>query len=264
MYLCPLCQQPLSISERQYRCSNQHSFDLAREGYVNLLPVQQKKSKQPGDNEQMMQARRLFLQAGWYNPLVEQITEQLTHRTNGYLLDLGCGEGYYSGQLHQKLADVTQYGIDISKVAIRSAAKAYPDIQFAVASSYQLPFAANSFDQLLRIYAPSLDSEIARVLKAGGHILSVSPAPEHLLQIKAAIYPQVRYHSEEIININGLVHRQRQRLSFDLSLPSADLINLITMVPLGWKFSTEKLAAFVDTAPTIRCDFYLDTYQKPL
>jgi 23S rRNA (guanine745-N1)-methyltransferase len=262
MYLCPLCQSPLIQEAQQYRCAQRHSFDLAREGYVNLLPVQQKKSKDPGDNQLMMQARRQFLQAGWYQPVVHSLIGQLQKLQLNTLLDLGCGEGYYSGQLQQAMPELALDGVDISKAAIKAAAKQYPGIRFVVASSYQLPFAAGSFDAILRIYAPSLDSELCRVLSAGGYLLSVSPAPEHLHQIKAAIYPQVRLHSNEIIEITGMQHQQRQRLSFQLQLPADDLRALVTMVPLGWKFNPESLAAFIASKPIMQCDFYLDLYQK--
>ncbi len=93
MYICPLCQAPLLQQAQQFRCPQRHSFDLAREGYVNLLPVQQKKSKDPGDNQLMMQARRQFLQAGWYQPVVTALLEQLSALAVSELLDLGCGEG---------------------------------------------------------------------------------------------------------------------------------------------------------------------------
>lgn len=262
MYLCPLCQQPLTLTQRQYRCPSNHSFDLAREGYVNLLPVQHKKSKDPGDNQQMMLARRQFLQAGWYQPLVTAVIQHLQHYAGSRLLDLGCGEGYYSGQIQHQLPQLEQVGIDISKAAIRAAAKQYPAINFAVASSYQLPFADGYFDSILRIYAPSLDSELQRVLKPGGYLLSVSPAPEHLMQIKAAIYPEVRYHSTDIVPIAGFTHCLRQQLSFTLRLPAAALRELVTMVPLGWKFSPLQLTDFVNTEPDIHCDFYLDCYQN--
>lgn len=263
MYLCPLCQQSLQLTAAQYQCSNRHSFDLAKEGYVNLLPVQQKKSKDPGDNQQMMQARRAFLQAGWYAPLATQVIHMLKPLKIKRLLDLGCGEGYYSGVLQQQFSDTEQHGIDISKVAIRYAAKHYPSIHFAVASAYQLPFAAEYFDAVMRIYAPSLASELQRVVQNAGYLLTVTPAPAHLVQIKQAIYPTVRLHSDEQAVLPGFKHLERQQLSFTLNNLSPDaLAQLITMVPLGWKFSEEAQAAFVQSRPAIQCDFYLDLYQK--
>lgn len=265
MYLCPLCQLPLALTERQYQCANKHSFDRAKEGYVNLLPVQQKKSLDPGDNSEMMQARRAFLQAGWYARVAEQAAAFLSPLQPQQLLDLGCGEGYYSGILQQQLAPQQLHGIDISKAAIRFAAKHYPQAHFAVASAYQLPFATEQFDAIVRIYAPSLLSELQRVLKVGGYLLTVTPAPEHLLQIKQALYDDVKLHSSEIAELMGFEHLQRQQLSFTLSaLTAADLNHLITMVPLGWKFNEETRAHFIKSKPAIQCDFYFDLYQKRL
>ena len=261
-YICPLCALPLTLTQRTWGCPQAHKFDMAKEGYVNLLPVQKKNSKDPGDNQLMMQARRQFLQAGWYQPVVNALLEQLAVLPVTRLLDLGCGEGYYSGQIQQARPELQLYGVDISKAAIKAAARQYPAIRFAVASSYQLPFAAAGFDAILRVYAPSLDAELCRVLADGGVLLSVSPAPEHLQQIKAALYPQVRLHSDDIIAISGLKHIKRQRLNFQLQLPADDLRALITMVPLGWKFNPETLAAFIAAKPAVQCDFYLDLYQK--
>lgn len=265
MYLCPLCQLPLTLNQRQYQCTNKHSFDLAKEGYVNLLPVQQKKSLDPGDNSEMMQARRAFLQAGWYAEVAEQAATMLSAYKPQQLLDLGCGEGYYSGLLQQQLAPQQLHGIDISKAAIRFAAKHYPKAHFAVASAYQLPFAAEQFDAIARIYAPSLLSELQRVLKVGGYLLTVTPAPAHLLQIKQALYSEVKLHSSDIAQLAGFQHMQRQQLSFTLAQLSAeDLTHLITMVPLGWKFNGETRANFINSQPMIQCDFYFDLYQKTI
>lgn len=263
MYLCPLCQLPLTLNQRQYQCTNKHSFDLAKEGYVNLLPVQQKKSLDPGDNTEMMQARRAFLQAGWYQRVAQQAVAMLSAVKPQQLLDLGCGEGYYSGILQQQVAPQQLHGIDISKAAIRFAAKHYPKAHFAVASAYQLPFADGQFDAIVRIYAPSLLVELQRVLKVGGHLLTVTPAPEHLLQIKQALYSEVKQHSSELTELAGFQHLQRQRLCFTLDkLTAEDLLHLITMVPLGWKFNAETRARFISSQPAIQCDFYFDLYQR--
>lgn len=263
MYLCPLCQLPLALIQRQYQCSNKHSFDLAKEGYVNLLPVQQKKSLDPGDNSAMMQARRAFLQAGWYASVARQAAAMLSAVKPQQLLDLGCGEGYYSGILQQQLSLQQLHGIDISKAAIRFAAKHYPKGHFAVASAYQLPFAADQFDAIVRIYAPSLLNELQRVLKVGGYLLTVTPAPEHLLQIKQALYNEVKLHRSDIAELAGFQHLQRQQLSFTLDQLSAeDLMHLITMVPLGWKFSEETRTNFINSKPAIQCDFYFDLYTR--
>ncbi|GAB58364.1 23S rRNA (guanine(745)-N(1))-methyltransferase [Rheinheimera nanhaiensis] len=263
MYLCPLCQQPLSQNAKQYQCSNRHSFDIAREGYVNLLPVQQKNSKDPGDNKEMMQARRQFLHAGWYAPLAQAVATTLSEVAPQRLLDLGCGEGYYTGIIKQQLADTAVWGLDISKSAIKFAAKAQPNIAFNVASAYQLPFAANSFDAIVRIYAPSKAQELKRVLSTGGHLLTVTPGPQHLVQIKQAVYEQVRLHDDAMVSLDGFVHLKRQQLKFELNFSrSEDVLALVQMVPLAWKFTAEQKQQFADSLPAISVDFLLDLYQR--
>lgn len=263
MYLCPLCQLPLHLSAKQYQCTNRHSFDIAREGYVNLLPVQQKNSKDPGDNKDMMQARREFLQAGWYAPMAGAVTETLTSLAPATVLDLGCGEGYYTAQLKQAVPDAQVFGVDISKAAIKFAAKANRDIQFSVASAYQLPFADNSFDAIVRIYAPSKPEELLRLLTPQGYLITVSPGPQHLLEIKQAVYEKVQLHSDAIAAVPGLTHLRRQRLQFTLNFKKADDVSaLVQMVPLAWKFSAEQKQQFAATLPAISADFLVDVYQK--
>lgn len=262
MYQCPLCHSLLTVSSKQYRCQQNHSFDIAKEGYVNLLPVQQKNSKAPGDNKAMIQARRDFLHAGWYQPLADAVLKILQPLGLQQLLDLGCGEGYYSGQIQQALPDCQLYGIDISKNAVRLAAKANKQIQFSVASAYKLPFVDNAFAGIVRIYAPSAADELSRVLKPGGYLLTVTPGPEHLFEVKQAVYAQPRLHDDAIASIAGFNHLQRQKLSFSLHFSqAADVLALIQMVPLAWKFSAELKQQFAEQTRSIKIDFLLDLYQ---
>ena len=115
-YSCPLCHAPLSRSDNHYSCPQRHQFDLAKEGYVNLLPVQFKRSRDPGDSAEMMQARRAFLDAGHYRPLRDAIAERLRHYAPTDLLDIGCGEGYYT---HAFAAIASRsWGLDLSLIHI--------------------------------------------------------------------------------------------------------------------------------------------------
>lgn len=263
MYICPLCRQPLQLTGRQYSCASGHSFDLAKEGYVNLLPVQQKNSKDPGDNKLMIEARRAFLQSAAYQPLSDAVNKLVLQANPAKVLDLGCGEGYYSGRLQQALSPAAGLcGIDISKAAIKYAARHYPAIRFAVASAYQLPFADNSFDSVIRIYAPSDNTELQRVIKPQGQLISVNPGPNHLVEMKQAVYREVKLHSDLIKEEPGLVHTQRQQLSYRLAITEPQqLDNLLQMVPLAWKFSSETRQAFVAATQSISIDFMLDVYQ---
>ena len=126
-FSCPLCHAPLTHSDKSYTCPQGHQFDMAKEGYVNLLPVQHKRSRDPGDSAEMMQARRAFLDAGHYLPLRETVAQMLNDILPGsatVMLDIGCGEGYYTARFAQIAREkgALTFGLDVSKVAIRAAA----------------------------------------------------------------------------------------------------------------------------------------------
>jgi 23S rRNA (guanine745-N1)-methyltransferase len=244
-YQCPLCQLPLHFSPTQWRCDNNHQFDCAKEGYVNLMPVQHKRSKQPGDSAEMMQARRAFLDAGYYQPLQQRVTA-LLHETlpegSQALLDIGCGEGYYTAEVAAQLAQgrqITVYGLDVAKVAIRYAAKCYPEVSFCVASSHRLPFADASLDAVLRIYAPCKAEELVRVVKAGGVVVTVSPGPRHLYQLKEQVYQQVQLHDDGEEHLAGFDCELVEQLAYPMTLPGEQAANLLQMTPFSWRASED-------------------------
>ncbi|KGY12887.1 23S rRNA methyltransferase [Vibrio tubiashii] len=269
-YTCPLCHQSLSLSERTYRCQNNHSFDLAKEGYINLMPVQHKRSKDPGDNKEMMQARRRFLEKDYYQALkqyVAKLCSETLRDTQHRLLDIGCGEGYYTTEvatsLNNQYADAKTFGLDISKVAIRYAAKRYPNCLFSVASSHRLPFDEKSLDAVLRIYAPCKAEELSRVVTDQGVVITVTPAARHLYQLREEIYPDVRLHSEEAEPIEGFVLEKQEKLSYMMKLSDGDAHDLLQMTPFAWKASNE-LRERLKSATLFECeaDFMIRVYRK--
>ncbi len=162
-YICPVCQVPLTqhLPSKGYYCKNKHHFDLAKEGYLNLLPAQHKKSKEPGDSRAMMRARRNFLEDGFYQPMAKAVVSMIEkHKTKGLMriLDMGCGEGYYCRQIEALslggINDFDLHGIDIAKNAILAAAKKQENARFIVASNKRLPYANDYFNLVMRIYAP--------------------------------------------------------------------------------------------------------------
>lgn len=267
-YQCPLCHQSLTQVDRTFKCENNHQFDLAKEGYVNLMPAHHKRSKDPGDNKEMMQARRRFLEGDHYNPMrqaVVALCENVLPVEKPNLLDIGCGEGYYTNEIALKLAqrDPSIYGLDISKVAIRYAAKRYPAVNFSVASSHRLPFANNSLDAVLRIYAPCKAEELQRTLKEQGVVITVTPAGRHLYQLRDAIYDGVRLHDETPETIEGFTLESQQHLNYMMELSGSDAFDLLQMTPFAWK-ATESFKQELMQSDSYRCeaDFMLRVYRK--
>ena len=263
-YLCPLCQQALSLIGKTYSCSNKHSFDQAKQGYVNLLPVQFKHSKAPGDNKSMVLARRSFLDKGFYQPLVDKMLAlyQEYGQLNAPLLDAGCGEGFYSHQ--HKMASNQVYGVDIAKETIKIAAKRYQSCHFSVGTLSKLSFSDNFFAWLTSVYAPILATEFTRILKHGGYLLTVTPAQQHLYELKQLIYRQANEHDISKSEINGLKLVTEERLSYTMNFDNSDdVLNLLAMTPFAFKASTDVIEQLKNT-PTFNCqaDFILRLYQK--
>ena len=245
-FICPLCRRPLTPGEKIWRCEKSHSFDVAREGYVNLLPVQHKKSRDPGDDAQMVIARREFLQAGHYQPLRDAILKLLTSLQISSLLDIGCGEGYYTSALTEVAASVT--GLDIARSAIRLAAKRHADVTWLVGSGALLPLADASVDLVSNLFTQLHVDEIRRALKLGGYALVVTPAAEHLWSVREQLFDQVRAHdpSKFLTNFEaGFELQSQQQLHFDLNLTAQDMQRLLQMTPYAWTAPPERRAALI-------------------
>ena len=179
LFVCPLCGGALTRREGSYLCPAGHCFDIAREGYTYLLPVNRKHSKTPGDDKAMAAARHTFLEKGYYAPLCEELCQLAVELTGDApaVLDNGCGEGYYTAGIYRALCEAgktpVMAGIDISKPILRLAAKREKNVQFAVASSYRLPAADGSVDLLINCFSPLAIEEFRRVLRPGGHFRDV-------------------------------------------------------------------------------------------
>jgi 23S rRNA (guanine745-N1)-methyltransferase len=270
-YQCPLCFLPLALTNRSFRCENNHQFDLAKEGYVNLMPAHHKRSKDPGDNKEMTQARRRFLEANHYQPMCDQVAktcvEWVKDKHNVQILDIGCGEGYYTEHIAKELSEAKiksdVFGLDISKVAIRYAAKRYPNCQFSVASSHRLPFADHSLDAMVRIYAPCKAIEMQRVLKENGVLITVTPASRHLYQLREEIYEQVRLHTEEPEILEGFTLESQNKLSYEMTLTGSQANDLLQMTPFAWKASPELKARLIAAEHYLcEADFMVSIYRK--
>lgn len=249
---CPLCGTRLAHSGNTLVCTHTHSFDIAREGYVNLL-----RKKMSGDTKEMLMARRQFLERGHYQPLSDTVNELVyTHLRSeveareGNILDAGCGEGYYLGRLQGYLAQreppvAGQYiGIDLSKEAVKLAAKRYRQASFVVANlKERLALGDGALDVLLNIFAPRNAVEYARVLAPGGLLLIVIPGPQHLLQLREALHllnmeEQKQQHVEAQFGEMFTLLTSRQ-VSYTLHLQPEDTVQAVMMTPNYWHLSTE-------------------------
>lgn len=241
MLMCPVCREQLTLNERTWRCENAHSFDLAKQGYVNLHVVQHKHSKTPGDTVESVTARRDFLSKGHYAPLkneVENILKKLNQKT---LLDIGCGEGYYTDAMQQHVENCI--GVDIAKTAVQRAAKLNRQITWVVGTGAILPVQDKSIGICTSLFSPIPQQEILRVLKKDGFCLVVTPAPQHLYAMREALFDQVNLHEpnkfvQQLQDHFTLV--EQKQIEAPLKLSSEDLKNLIAMTPYAYKAKPEK------------------------
>lgn len=270
LFRCPLCQIPLERAGSAYRCSGGHSFDIAREGYVHLLPPNQKHSALPGDDRGMVKARREFLSKGYYQPLLNTICIQILTFSGEapVILDAGCGEGWYTAGVHEALRTAGKRprmaGTDISKFALRAAAKRQGEIEFAVASSYRLPLQSESADILLDCFSPLALEEFHRVLKPGGYFLYVVPGPRHLWELKELLYGRPYPNEEKETPYAGFTYQRIIPLDETIALSCReDIQNLFQMTPYFWKTprsGTERLAALERL--DIQMSFRVHVFQK--
>lgn len=243
-------------------CENRHQFDFAKEGYVNLLLVQNKKSKQPGDNLDMVQARRAFFSTDHYHFLRQEIANLISLSSPQTLLDLGCGEGFYTHLFANELPECDVYGLDISKSAVKYAAKRYKEANFSVASAKQAPFADESMDCVVTVFAPVFEQELQRLVRSTGKVILVNPGPKHLFELKSLIYPEVNLHTHPDTPA-GFKLVKHHELKKRIEIKTEIIEHLIQMTPFAWKFKESHYDALEQKqSHTITLSFYLSEYHK--
>ena len=230
--VCPICGEVLHRQDRQYVCANRHSFDIARQGYVNLLTVQQKHSLTPGDTREQVLSRRSFLEAGFYAPIADAlIAAARKYGISGEILDVGCGEGYYASRLSAALG-MELTGLDISKEAVRCAAAKYKDALWLTATAAHIPVADHSAALLTSLFALTVESEFRRVLKPGGLYFQVLAAQDHLLGLKGIIYDQLKFKEKDSVpDLPGFTRLESIPIRFSFTLEGEQIQNLFSMTP---------------------------------
>lgn len=245
-FICPVCNSPLSVCEKAYKCKNGHNFDIAKSGYVNLLLSQKSKDKRHGDDKVMVNSRREFLDKGYYKHLLNGIITNVSKycTKDSSILDAGCGEGWYTVNLYENLCAVNSapdiLAVDISKSALDGFAKRNKNIQRAVASVYSLPVQENSCDIVLNVFAPIAEKEFHRVLKKGGILICVIALKEHLYSLKTAVYNSPRKNEIGDLNLNGFDLISKTDIYKEITITSnEDIKTLFKMTPYYYKTSKE-------------------------
>ncbi len=236
---CPICSAPLTRGERAYTCPNGHCYDIAKEGYVNLLPANRKHARDPGDDKEMVAARTRFLDGGHYALLRDTLCEMIVACAPHALLDSGCGEGYYAAgvcaALRQRIPDIRAAGVDLSRPALKKAARRDKGIEFAVASVYHLPIADRAADLLLNCFSPLALDEFRRVLRPGGTCLYVVPGARHLWEMKQVLYDEPYQNPQEESPYEGFAYEDIVSVEFSMALDAPALRDLFHMTPYCWK-----------------------------
>ncbi len=240
MLLCPICGGSLEQQDRTFICPNRHSFDIARQGYVNLLPVQQKRSLQPGDTKEQVLSRRAFLDGGFYAPIANALCElAVSHGCTGPILDAGCGEGYYSTRLAEAL-QAELIGLDISKEAVRCAAARHKGNRWLCASAAHLPVPDSSIGLVTSLFALTVPEEFSRVLRPDGAFIQVLAAEDHLLGLKSIIYPQLTHKPKQTVpEVPGFRLLESRSVRFPFTAEGAQVQNLLSMTPHVYRISKD-------------------------
>ncbi len=263
---CPHCDAPLIKNDKYYACANRHQFDKARQGYVNLLVVNQKKTANPGDNKEMIQSRLAFLNKDFYLGIATAL-QGLISSQSLRILDSGCGEGYYLRSLSEKFPHHDYYGVDISKEAIKYAASASKNISWFVGSVVRLPFFAQSLDVVTAIFAPHDFKEFHRVLNEQGRLILCAPEHNHLIELRNSLFDTVTFKVQD-----KMLDLANEHFELDQTVPvqyqcelttKEDIRHLLTMTPFYFKSSKEQQdKVFALDALTVTVDVKFWVFSK--
>jgi len=270
-FRCPVCRQPLATADAGLSCANGHHVDRAREGYVNLLPAGGRRPA--GDDAAAVRARRALLDRGHYAPVARAVAAAVvaatpaasapgTPASPGAVLDAGCGEGTYLAAV-TAATGAAGWGVDVSKPAVRLAARRHREHRYAVASSLDLPFEDAVFDAVVSVFAPRAFAEFSRVLRPAGAIVLASPGPDHLDAVRALLSRDARSaEARRHVAGDGVPPPlARDRVRYDLALTSRDEVaDLVAMTPWQAFATPAQLLEGLPGALTTTVDVWVTTH----
>lgn len=245
-FACPICQENLTLLETNFKCCNRHSFDLAKFGYVNLAPQIKQSANYDKEN---FQNRQQILEAGFYQAILDAVSDLLaSSKTTTTILDIGCGEGFYSRKLQESHSEKTFYAFDISKDSVQIAAKSEPNwaVNWFVGDLARLPIKDANMDILLDIFSPANYGEFRRVLSKDGILIKVIPTENHLKEIRQRVQDQLT--NKEYSNQDIKEHFQEhftilssQSASLTKTITAEQLQALLSMTPLLFHVDQSKI-----------------------
>ncbi len=260
--LCPVCKSELKQQSHSFACEKGHCFDIAKEGYVNLI-TGSKSGDTTGDNKDMARSRKAFLDKGYFGCLSDALCSIIQGLHPESVLDICCGEGYYA-QAVSEACHVPLCGFDLSKEMVRLAAKRKCKAEFFVANMASIPIADSSIDCAIHLFAPFCEKEFLRVIKQGGSLISVCPGAKHLWEMKAALYEKP-YENEEVSpSLPGFSLCSTLNVSEYITLNSTqDIEALFKMTPYFYHTSAQDKAKLLSLSSlSTFVDFYIRIYRK--
>lgn len=276
---CPLDGLALKRDDNCFSCDRKHTYDLARQGYVYLLPVQFKSSLEPGDSKSMVLARRSVLELHHFLPLGQALCNQVLGHADflaskaGCLIDAGCGEGYYTNLLAEQLQllypapRMPLLGVDISKWSVQAAAKKYPNVAFSVASNKRLPICNGAANAIISLFGFETWQPWSELQTTEQLVFVVDAGPHHLLELREKIYSEVRIHDApdhpEAVKA-GYVLIHKSQVTYSTVIESArTLLDILEMTPHGRRTDHELLnkIAEIDTM-SLTIDAVVRTYRR--
>lgn len=236
-FQCPVCKSGMTIDDQGIiRCTQNHSFDIAKQGYVNFLT----KHVQSMYSKELFESRREIIQSGLYDPVHKKIAKILSTSNINSILDAGCGEGTHLVKICEKLnSDIVSVGIDISKEGIHTAAKYYDQSIWCVGDLANSPFQEQTYDCILNFLSPANYEEFTRLLTPNGKVIKVVPQEGYLQQLRKQAFAKTE--KENYSNEKTVTHFKEQyskvevfRITYTQSLEDVLVPKLLEMTPLGW------------------------------
>ena len=232
---CPICHGPLDLTGGSLVCGKRHCFDIARQGHVNFVPNQ----KDSFYTKELFESRAAVFEAGVFRPVIDALSEAVDAYVPGerpVLLDAGCGEGYYAKAVCSE-RDMLRIGFDLSKEAVRLAARGQKEASFFAADLKNIPMADGSCDVLLDVFTPANYAEFARVLKPGGVVMKLAPRSGYLRQLREAAAAHLRRREYDGGDVERYVHEHmdvlhQRAITYTMDVSPELVAHLARMTPM--------------------------------